>query len=103
MTQRLSRPRGFILLEALVAGDYRVTAEADERHLMIHVADNGCGIPPENLDKIFNPFFTTKPAGQGTGLGLSLGYQMARSQGGSLVAENRHNEVVFRLTLPAGL
>lgn len=69
----------------------------------LEIANNGPLIPEEHLEKLFEPFFTTKPAGQGTGLGLSLGYQMARSQGGSLVAENRHNEVVFRLTLPAGL
>ncbi len=67
----------------------------------LEIANNGPPIPEEHLEKLFEPFFTTKPAGQGTGLGLSLGYQMARSQGGSLVAENRRDEVVFRLTLPA--
>ena len=42
----------------------------------IRIWDNGTGIPPEIIDKIFNPFFTTKPAGQGTGLGLSLSFDI---------------------------
>src|SRR6185295_9754417 len=47
-----------------------------DSHLEIHVEDNGNGVPQKILDKIFQPFFTTRPAGQGTGLGLSLAYDI---------------------------
>jgi two-component system NtrC family sensor kinase len=50
----------------------------------IRIADNGNGIPKKIMDKIFNPFFTTKPAGQGTGLGLSLSYDIIKAHGGEL-------------------
>jgi signal transduction histidine kinase len=82
-------------------GHIRVTAEADERHLMIHVSDNGCGIPPENLDKIFNPFFTTKPPGQGTGLGLSLCHNLVQGMGGTIQVESAPGRgTTFTVRLP---
>ena len=52
--------------------------------VVISVKDNGNGIPQKNLDKIFQPFFTTKPTGQGTGLGLSLSYDIVKAHGGEL-------------------
>lgn len=52
------------------------------------VSDTGCGIPPEHLEKIFLPFFTTKPPGQGTGLGLSLSYTIVHSMGGMIDVES---------------
>ncbi|MEI9956249.1 MAG: ATP-binding protein [Ferruginibacter sp.] len=67
----------------------------------IKVSDNGNGIPKNILEKIFQPFFTTKPAGQGTGLGLSLSYDIIKAHGGELKAETKEGEfAAFVITLP---
>jgi signal transduction histidine kinase len=58
----------------------------------IRVSDNGNGIPQKVLDKIFQPFFTTKPTGQGTGLGLSLSYDIIKAHGGELKVETKEGE-----------
>ncbi len=58
----------------------------------IKVSDNGNGIPQKVLDKIFQPFFTTKPTGQGTGLGLSLAYDIVKAHGGELKVETKEGE-----------
>ena len=58
----------------------------------IGVSDNGNGIQPKILDKIFQPFFTTKPTGQGTGLGLSLSYDIVKAHGGELKVETKEGE-----------
>jgi signal transduction histidine kinase len=58
----------------------------------IGVSDNGNGIPQKVLDKIFQPFFTTKPTGQGTGLGLSLSYDIVKAHGGELKVETKERE-----------
>jgi signal transduction histidine kinase len=58
----------------------------------IKVADNGNGIPQKVLDKIFQPFFTTKPTGQGTGLGLSLSYDIVKAHGGEIKVATKENE-----------
>lgn len=65
------------------------------------VADNGNGIPQKVLDKVFQPFFTTKPTGQGTGLGLSLSYDIVKAHGGELKVETKEGEgATFILQLP---
>ena len=67
----------------------------------IRVGDNGSGIPQKTFDKIFQPFFTTKPAGQGTGLGLSLSYDIIKAHGGEIKAETRDREgTEFIVELP---
>ena len=67
----------------------------------IKVADNGNGIPQKVLDKIFQPFFTTKPTGQGTGLGLSLSYDIVKAHGGELTVETKEGEgSTFIIQLP---
>ena len=67
----------------------------------IKVADNGLGIPQKALDKIFQPFFTTKPTGQGTGLGLSLSYDIVKAHGGELKVETKEGEGTgFIIQLP---
>ena len=67
----------------------------------IAVGDNGNGIPETVLSKIFQPFFTTKPTGQGTGLGLSLSYDIVKAHGGELRVETKEGEgSVFLIRLP---
>ena len=67
----------------------------------LSVKDNGNGIPRKVLDKIFQPFFTTKPTGQGTGLGLSLSYDIVKAHGGELKAETKEGEgSTFIIHLP---
>ncbi len=58
----------------------------------IRVKDNGNGIPEKVLNKIFQPFFTTKPTGQGTGLGLSLSYDIVKAHGGEIKVETKEGE-----------
>ena len=58
----------------------------------IKIEDNGNGIPQKILDKIFQPFFTTKPTGEGTGLGLSLSYDIIKAHGGEIKVETREGE-----------
>jgi signal transduction histidine kinase len=60
--------------------------------LIVSVRDNGLGIPETNRNKIFQPFFTTKPTGQGTGLGLSLSYDIVKAHGGELKVESKQGE-----------
>jgi signal transduction histidine kinase len=67
----------------------------------ISVKDNGNGIPPKVLDKIFQPFFTTKPTEQGTGLGLSLSYDIIKAHGGELKVQTKEGEgAEFIIQLP---
>jgi len=75
---------------------YEPTVEVSSKKINgtieIKVADNGNGIPQKILDKIFQPFFTTKPTGQGTGLGLSLSYDIVKAHGGELKVETKEGE-----------
>jgi len=69
-----------------------VTTRKVEDMVEICVRDNGNGIPQNVLDKIFQPFFTTKPTGQGTGLGLSLSYDIVKAHGGEIKLETKEKE-----------
>jgi signal transduction histidine kinase/ligand-binding sensor domain-containing protein len=70
-------------------------------YIAITVSDNGTGIPKSALDKVFQPFFTTKPTGQGTGLGLSLSYDIVKAHGGELKVETKEGEgTTFIIHLP---
>ncbi len=70
-----------------------VTTKKTDGKVEIRVSDNGNGIPQKVLDKIFQPFFTTKPTGQGTGLGLSLSYDIiTKAHGGELKVETKEKE-----------
>jgi signal transduction histidine kinase len=71
-------------------------------HIEIKVADNGNGIPEQVKEKIFQPFFTTKPTGQGTGLGLSLSYDIVKAHGGELKVNTMEGEgTTFVVILPS--
>ena len=78
-----------------------VIEEAGKKQVLISARDNGNGIPTRMLDKIFQPFFTTKPTGEGTGLGLSLAYDIIKSHGGSLSVDTKEGEFTeFKILLP---
>ncbi len=61
-----------------------ISTKKEGSNILINIKDNGNGIPQKILDKIFQPFFTTKPTGQGTGLGLSLSYDIIKAHGGEI-------------------
>jgi signal transduction histidine kinase len=78
-----------------------VSTKRNNGKVEIKIADNGNGIPQKVLDKIFQPFFTTKPTGQGTGLGLSLSYDIVKAHGGEIKVETNENEgTQFIIQLP---
>jgi len=86
-------------------GHIQVDAEVDRtgagHFVKIKVSDNAGGIPPEVLDRIFQPFFTTKPPGKGTGLGLSVSFGIIREHGGDIKVENGPEGAIFTIRLPA--
>ncbi|HEY5462565.1 MAG TPA: two-component regulator propeller domain-containing protein [Hanamia sp.] len=78
-----------------------VTTRKSGNSVLITVIDNGNGIPKNIVDKIFQPFFTTKPTGSGTGLGLSLSYDIVKAHGGEIKAESKEGEgSEFIIVLP---
>jgi signal transduction histidine kinase len=92
--EKSKNPEGLQNLRGLEAYQPTVsvcTKKVDSK-VEIHVKDNGTGIPQKVVDKIFQPFFTTKPTGQGTGLGLSLSYDIIKAHGGELKVESKEGE-----------
>ncbi len=89
-------------------GEYKplvaVTTSIKDELVEITVKDNGMGIPDAIKDKIMQPFFTTKPTGEGTGLGLSLSYDIiVKSHGGTISIDSKENEyTIFTIRLPLG-
>jgi len=78
-----------------------INAHDDDKHLILSVKDNGPGIPEETRKKIFDPFFTTKPVGQGTGLGLSVSFNIINKLGGTLECTSEENAFTqFTIKLP---
>ena len=70
-------------------------------HVEVRIRDNGTGMPPDVIEKIFNPFFTTKPTNQGTGLGLSISSDIIRRHGGNIAVESEPGEFTeMCITLP---
>jgi len=82
-------------------GRLEISTEADEDSAVIGVRDTGLGIAPEHLAKIYDPFFTTKQIGKGTGLGLAVSYGIIRDHGGHIDVESNLGEGTrFHITLP---
>ena len=87
------------------SGEVKVTARLREEGdaVEIKVIDTGCGIPRENLSKLFTPFFTTKEMGKGTGLGLSIAYGIAKMHSGDISAQSEEGKgATFSICLPVG-
>jgi signal transduction histidine kinase len=77
----------------------RLETKVADNQLIIKVSDNGCGIPPEHLSKIFNLYFTTKL--DGTGMGLSMAHQIVSEHGGRIEVESEVGKgTTFTITLP---
>ncbi len=94
-----------LLVNALQAieqkGIINIRTYAKDNWVCAEFSDTGKGIPPENLKKIFDPFFTTKPVGQGTGLGLSVSYDIIKKQGGEITVESEVGKgTTFTVKLP---
>jgi C4-dicarboxylate-specific signal transduction histidine kinase len=91
------------MVEAHGGGVLTITTTMVESGVRIEVADDGPGIPPEHLPRIFNPFFTTKQPGDGRGLGLSVAHSIVTEHGGRMWAENRPDGgALFTIDLPIG-
>ncbi len=87
--------------ELVVSTSSSPSADGGNRGVEITVSDNGPGIPDSIKQKIFQPFFTTKPTGQGTGLGLSLSYDIVKAHGGELTVETNEGEgSTFTILIP---
>jgi signal transduction histidine kinase len=83
--------------------EVRVTTRTDDKgNVIVEVSDTGAGIPPEALSRVFDPFFTTRATGTGSGLGLSISHGTVRSMGGDLLVESTLGKgSTFRVVLPA--
>lgn len=91
-------------IDALSSKDERsitITTRKNQREIQVSVQDNGEGIEPERIDRIFEPFYTTKAAGHGTGLGLAVCQQILKLHGGSIAVKSKFGEgTTFTVTLP---
>jgi signal transduction histidine kinase len=96
--QQAPSAEGGVLYDPIVT----ISTKKKANKVEVKVKDNGNGIPKEVLDKIFQPFFTTKPSGEGTGLGLSLSYDIIKAHGGELKVDTKEGEgTTFSIILPA--
>ncbi len=86
-----------------IAKDGTITISSEDKNgqCIISIADTGCGIRSEDLNKIFDPFYTTKPVGKGTGLGLSVSYGIIKQYSGDIHCESKEGEgTTFIVTIP---
>jgi signal transduction histidine kinase len=69
--------------------------------VLVSIEDEGCGIPAAAIERIFDPFYTTKSSGEGTGLGLTISYQIVRNHGGEINVDSEPGVgTTFRVALP---
>ncbi len=87
------------------AGRVRVegAATGTPPRAVVRVVDDGPGVPPEVLPRIFNPFFTTRPPGEGTGIGLALARRIVEGFGGEITCTSRPGRTVFEVSLPSAV
>jgi two-component system NtrC family sensor kinase len=81
-------------------GEIIISTTTPDGEVLAEIADNGSGIVPELLPRIFDPFVTTKAKGQGTGLGLAVCHSIVAAQGGRISAANREKGSAFTITFP---
>ncbi|MEW6719214.1 MAG: ATP-binding protein [Thermodesulfobacteriota bacterium] len=82
-------------------GEIRVRSWAEDGFACVSVSDTGCGIPRDVLDRIFEPFYTTKEVGKGTGLGLSIAYDIVEKHGGKILVESELGKgSIFTVRIP---
>jgi two-component system, NtrC family, sensor kinase len=87
--------------EAGYQPSFGLKTETSGKNVLITISDNGTGIPDAIKEKVFEPFYTTKPTGQGTGLGLSLSFDIINSHGGEIAFTSKHNiGTEFKIQLP---
>ncbi|WP_404783406.1 ATP-binding protein [Altericista sp. CCNU0014] len=81
-------------------GKLNIAVSQQDRHVVVRITDSGPGIPPEIQDKIFQPFFTTKPMGEGSGLGLDIVYKIVKKHHGKIEAIGQPGQTTFSVWLP---
>ncbi|MDC0720009.1 ATP-binding protein [Nannocystis bainbridge] len=82
-------------------GRIRIRLDREDGRVVLEIADEGCGIPPEILDRIFDPFFSTKDIGKGTGLGLAISYGIIKDHGGDILVRSQPGlGTTFTIHLP---
>ena len=77
-----------------------ISTRNEDGKIIVSVKDNGIGIPEVNVEKIFLPFFTTRPTGKGVGLGLSISHQIVTAYGGNLLYVKNGDGATFEMVLP---
>jgi signal transduction histidine kinase len=82
------------------SGRIEVLARRERQQAVVHIIDNGTGIPAQIRERIFDPFFTTKPVGLGTGLGLDIVHRLVRHNDGEISVESQPGRTEFRVALP---
>jgi signal transduction histidine kinase len=82
------------------SGKLKIRAVRENELVMVEIADNGPGIPPEVQSRIFEPFFTTKGVGEGTGLGLDIVYRIVKKMSGIISVKSVPGDTRFEVRIP---